>query len=136
MPLLSIGGRARGARDRSLQGPAVASCCLVRSRLRRRGPRFHAIREVFADRDLRRVELAFAGFNVAEWGTWIAILVYAYDAGGAAAAGFVAVIQLAPGALLAPVAAVLGDRYRRERGPPGRDGVPGRSVSGPPSAPG
>ncbi|HLB62695.1 MAG TPA: MFS transporter [Actinomycetota bacterium] len=87
----------------------------MRSRLRRRGPRFHAIREVFADRDLRRVELAFAGFNVAEWGTWIAILVYAYDAGGAAAAGFVAVIQLVPGALLAPVAAVLGDRYRRER---------------------
>ena len=72
-------------------------------------------RGVFGNPDLRRVELAFVGFTAAEWATWIAILVFAYQAGGAAAAGAIGVIQLIPAAVFAPFASVLGDRYRRER---------------------
>ena len=74
-----------------------------------------AFRAVFGNPDLRRVELAFVGFNAAELGTWIAILVFAYEAGGAAAAGAIGVIQLVPATIFAPVASLLGDRYRRER---------------------
>jgi len=69
---------------------------------------------VFSNPDLRRVELAFVGFTAAEWSTWIAIMVFAYESGGAAAAAAIGVIQLLPAAFFAPFASVLGDRYRRE----------------------
>ena len=74
-----------------------------------------SFRAVFGNPDLRRVELAFVGYNTAELGTWIAILVFAYEAGGAAAAGAIGVVQLIPATIFAPFASVLGDRYRRER---------------------
>jgi MFS family permease len=73
------------------------------------------VRQVFQNRELRRVELAFVGFNVAEWGTWIAILVFAYRAGGTTTAGVVGMVQLVPAALFAPAASLLGDRYPRDR---------------------
>ena len=64
---------------------------------------------------LLRVELAFVAFNVAEWATWVSILAFAYEVGGAAATRLVALVQLVPAALVAPLAAVAGDRFRRER---------------------
>jgi MFS family permease len=78
-------------------------------------PSLRVFRAAFRSPDLRRVELAFVGFSLTEWGTWIAIMVYAYRAGGAAGAGAVGVIQLVPAALFAPFASILGDRYRRDR---------------------
>ena len=75
---------------------------------------FRVVREVFAVPDLRRVELAYTGFSMTEWASYVAIMVYAFQQGGAAAVGLVSAIQLIPAALFAPFAAVLGDRFRRE----------------------
>ena len=71
-------------------------------------------REALRIPDLRRVELAFFGFNMAEWAIYIAIAVYAYGQSGARGVGLVSAIQLIPAAVFAPFASVLGDRYRRE----------------------
>lgn len=76
---------------------------------------FGVVRTVSGNPGLLRVELAFVGFNVAEWATWVSILAFAYGVGGAAATGLVALVQLVPAALVAPVASVAGDRFRRER---------------------
>lgn len=69
---------------------------------------------VLRNRAILLVELAFAGFSLAEWATWIAMLVYAYGIGGAPQVGLVVFIQLAPSVVLAPLGSVLGDRFRRD----------------------
>lgn len=72
------------------------------------------VREVLRNPVLRRVELAFLGFNAVESGSWIAILLYAYEHTGPASVGLVAVAQLLPAGLCAPLASTLGDRRRRD----------------------
>lgn len=72
------------------------------------------VREVVRNPVLRRVELAFLGFNAVESGAWIAILLYAYEHTGPASVGLVAVAQLLPAGLCAPLASTLGDRWRRD----------------------
>jgi hypothetical protein len=69
------------------------------------------LRILARNRELRRVELAFATFNVAEWGTWLAMLVYAYANGGVTAAGVLATAMLVPAALCAPPLAAFGERH-------------------------
>ena len=41
--------------------------------------------------------------------------IFAYDEGGAVAVGIARVVRMLPAALVAPFAASLGDRFRRER---------------------
>lgn len=68
------------------------------------------IRRLLTNGPVRRVELAFSGFNVAEYGVWVAVLVYAYERGGTTLTAAVAVAQLIPAAIVAPLAATLTDR--------------------------
>ena len=56
---------------------------------------------------LRRALLAYFCFRTAELATWLAILVWAFERGGADTAGLVALVQLVPAALGALAAGLL-----------------------------
>jgi MFS family permease len=70
---------------------------------------------VVRDPTLARVELAYLACSMAEYGTWMAVLVYAYGLGGAGLSATFALVQLVPSGIVAPFAAALGDRYPRDR---------------------
>lgn len=65
--------------------------------------------------NVRRVELAWGAAIAAEWAHFVALGVFAYQEGGTAAVGIAGLVRLLPAAVLAPFAASLGDRFRRER---------------------
>jgi MFS family permease len=77
--------------------------------------RLGVVRTVLRNASLRRIELAYLLWAFGGWSSWVAVIVYAYGRGGAAEAGLVAFVELAPALVLAPVVAALGDRYRRAR---------------------
>jgi MFS family permease len=74
-----------------------------------------ALRSALRNPDVRRVQLAWGGAIAAEWAHFVALGVFAYEDGGAAAVGIAGLIRLAPAAVLAPFAASFGDRFPRER---------------------
>jgi hypothetical protein len=65
--------------------------------------------------NIRRVELAWGAAISAEWAHFVALGVFAYEHGGTSAVGIAGLVRLLPGAVVAPFAASLGDRFRRER---------------------
>jgi MFS family permease len=74
-----------------------------------------ALSAVVRNENIRRVELAWGAAIGAEWAHFVALGVYAYEQGGASAVGLAGLVRLLPAAALAPFAASLGDRFRRER---------------------
>jgi MFS family permease len=74
-----------------------------------------ALRVSLAEARIRRAVGALFVFSLVEYGTWVAILVWAFGVGGAPTVGLVAVVQLLPAIVVAPLAASLGDRYPRDR---------------------
>jgi MFS family permease len=76
---------------------------------------FSALGAVARNENIRRVELAWGAAIGAEWAHFVALGVYAYEQGGASAVGLAGLVRLLPAAGVAPFAASLGDRFRRER---------------------
>jgi len=74
-----------------------------------------AVRTAAANPNIRRLELAWMGSISGLWMYTIALSVFAYEEGGAAAVGLVGAIRLFPAAIAAPFAAGLGDRFPREK---------------------
>ena len=74
-----------------------------------------AFAQTFRNPNIRRLELAWAASVTGEWSSIVALSVFAYDAGGPAAVGLVGLIRMLPSAVVAPFAALLSDRFRRER---------------------
>jgi MFS family permease len=71
--------------------------------------------DVVRNGNLRRSELAWGAAITAEWAHFVALGVFAYEVGGTVAVGIAGLVRLMPAALVAPFAASLGDRFRRER---------------------
>jgi MFS family permease len=71
--------------------------------------------EVFANPDLRRLELAWGGFYIGDWAYVVALAVYAYDSGGVLAVGVVGLVRVLPSAFAVPFASLLADRFPRQR---------------------
>jgi len=72
-----------------------------------------AFRDVFRNQALRRIELAWAASILGTWAYGIAVVVYAYEQGGATAVGVVGLARWLAAAIASPFAALLGDRYDR-----------------------
>ena len=71
---------------------------------------FRVIGTVLTHGAVVRVVAAFGLFVVAEYTVWIGMLVFAFHHGGATAAGLVAIAQLVPGLLIAPLVSAAADR--------------------------
>src|SRR5215217_5284820 len=65
--------------------------------------------------NLRRAQLSYFAAWTAEWAFTVALGIVAYRDGGATAVGLVGLLRMVPSAIVAPLAAPLADRGRRER---------------------
>jgi MFS family permease len=85
----------------------------------RRRARLKAAAAAFATNainpNLRRAQLSFFGAWTAEWAFTVALGIVAFRDGGATAVGLVGLLRMVPSAVVAPFAAPLADRGRRER---------------------
>jgi hypothetical protein len=72
--------------------------------------RLGAFSSLAGNRALVRVLAGYALFILTEYSVWVAMLVFAYAHGGATTAALVALAQLVPATIAAPVAAAIADR--------------------------
>jgi MFS family permease len=77
--------------------------------------RLATLADVFRNPQLRRLELSWAGFYLGEWTYFVALSVYAFEVGGAAAVGALGLARMVPAAIALPFGGMLADRYPRQR---------------------
>ena len=68
---------------------------------------------VLGNADLRRLELAWALSIVSTWAYSIAVVVFAFEEGGATAVGLVGLLRWVAAGIVSPFAALLADRHDR-----------------------
>src|SRR4051812_16731651 len=105
-------GRARRCRTASRsthRGRACMTAAIETSTVPAR-----PLRQVLGNRTLRRLHYALIGSVTGRFLFVIALGVYTYREGGAALVGVAGFLRLAPGAVIAPFASPLVDRYRKE----------------------
>ncbi len=83
--------------------------------LNRAGERLSTLADVFRNPQLRRLELSWAGYYLGEWTHFVALSVYAFEVGGAAALGALGLVRMIPAAIALPFGSMLADRYPRQR---------------------
>lgn len=71
------------------------------------------LRDALATPDLRRVQLSSVASSTGGWAFMVALSVYAYEAGGAAAVGLAALVRMLPAGLAAPFVGLVADRRSR-----------------------
>src|ERR1700759_625795 len=74
---------------------------------------YSSLAGALATAQLRRLQVGWAVSAVGGWVFFVALSVYAFDAGGATAVGAAALTRMVPAGLAAPLAGVLADRYSR-----------------------
>ena len=74
---------------------------------------YRSLASALATVQLRRLQIGWAVSAVGGWVFFVALAVYAFDAGGATAVGAAALTRMVPAGLAAPLAGVLADRYSR-----------------------
>jgi MFS family permease len=74
-----------------------------------------AFRRVFANRRVRKLQVASVGSTLGMWAYAVALPVYAYQAGGARAVGLVYFARFVAGAIATPWFGVAADRWSRRR---------------------
>jgi MFS family permease len=79
------------------------------------GASLQAFRKVFANRDVRNLQLAGVGSTLGVWAYGVALPVYAYHAGGPRAVGLLFFFRFVLGALAGPWVGILADRWSRRR---------------------
>ena len=74
-----------------------------------------AFRRVFANRRVRKLQIAAVGSTLGMWAYAVALPVYAYHAGGARAVGLIYFARFVAGAIATPWFGVVADRWSRRR---------------------
>lgn len=86
--------------------------------------------DVLKNRNLRRINLALSGSVIGDWAYSVAIAIWAYREGGAAAVGLFGVVRYITMAFVGPLLAALADKYPKKLVMIGADGVRAALVFG------
>ncbi len=73
-----------------------------------------AVRSVFRNPNLRRIELAFAAAIIGRYAVFLGVTLYTYHVGGVTAVAIVTAVRQALAAVVAPFAGGIADRFSRE----------------------